>query len=675
MKKKGSLANAFIKSLLLGVVLPFVCILLFIFGQLYEDVRTDKADNYETIANMMSDNIEKVINQYVSVVEIAAMNDEVSNMRAEEAEPYLNQIILDSGGIWSHFLITDSEGIEIAHTDGAEHYGTSIADRAYYREPWNTGKTAVCEPTFSKSTGRRILAIGTPLTSDGKEVGVLVGFVRLEYVSEVLNTYEITENGYVFMLNSDGTLSAHPNEEIVLQQNWLKAEEGDTASMDAIAGMSMTQRSVVEAMTAGSRDVITGDDEVFAFAPVGQAGLSVCMVAPFNEAYAMVMNLAQVVMMGILLALVIGVVISIIMAKKVASPMAWIAEQTKQLANGNTKLIERKIGYRKTREVFELHESIAFLAECLESMLSKLDIESENMMDIVGEIAVQVGESNENASETSATMQELAASMEEVSATTENLNHAADHMLQAMNEIVKEAGEQSVLVRNRQQRASQSEEMAETGKTTTNEMVISISTMLEESIENSKKADQIESLTGEILNISSQTNLLALNASIEAARAGEAGKGFAVVADEIRNLAEHSKETANHIQMISGVVIQAVQRLADDSARMLQFINETVLKDYDKFADVGRYYHEDLTHLEAVLVDFAAKAEEQQGTMATMHEGIAGITDAVEESTKGVISVAEGTTRLVSNLGNIQEEVQDNKRIADELRREVDRFR
>ena len=57
--------------------------------------------------------------------------------------------------------------------------------------------------------------------------------------------------------------------------------------------------------------------------------------------------------------------------------------------------------------------------------------------------------------------------------------------------------------------------------------------VLNQAIEESNSIDQIDALTGEILNIADQTNLLALNASIEAARAGEVGKGFAVVADEI----------------------------------------------------------------------------------------------------------------------------------------------
>ena len=106
------------------------------------------------------------------------------------------------------------------HTEGKEGHGYSIAQEDTFQQPWKTKKTYVSEPQISVSTGRAVLGIGTPIFRDGKEVGVLIGFLRLEAVSDILNN-KVTDHGYAFMTNSDGTISAHPKAEIVLIKNFM----------------------------------------------------------------------------------------------------------------------------------------------------------------------------------------------------------------------------------------------------------------------------------------------------------------------------------------------------------------------------------------------------------------------------------------------------------------------
>lgn len=116
MKKTNNMRRAILKNLIVGLLVPFVIILLFISLQIYKDVETDKEDAYLDMIQMMSDNMNEMIHQYVAVVEVAANNEKVTSMDADVAEKYLNEIITESRDVWCHFLITDSEGTEIAHT-------------------------------------------------------------------------------------------------------------------------------------------------------------------------------------------------------------------------------------------------------------------------------------------------------------------------------------------------------------------------------------------------------------------------------------------------------------------------------------------------------------------------------------------------------------------------------
>lgn len=675
MKRKQKLKTAFIKRLLCGLVLPLLLLLTVITVRVYGNVRSDKAESYSIIAKTTADNMSEVIQKYASVVKIAATNDVVIAMKADAAEPYLQQIIKDSGNVWSHFLIADCVGIETAHTDGKSYHGKSIADRDYFSEPWDTGTTVICEPEYSKTTGGRILAIGTPIFENNVKTGVLVGFVRLEYVSYIMNQNNVTENSCEFMLNSDGTLSAHPDDSIVLKQNWGNPPEDDKVSIDALSRMTATQKKAIAAMMNQETGVITGEKYVYAYTPVPGSKMSLCIVAPYKEAYAIIYEVFSLIFATILLAIIIGIVMSVLLAHGVSVPFQWVGEQLYQLAKGNTVIKECKTGYENTKEIYTLKESIYFLAESLESMLSTLDQESGNMTNTAKAISDLVNSSHENANETSNSMEALAASMEQISATTASINDSAVQIVETISEIAEKAAEGSTFAQESQVRAGENEQNALNGKESTSQMLTEMRQILTESIQNSRKAEQISALTDDIFTIAEQTNLLALNATIEAARAGDRGKGFAVVASEIRNLAERSKISANHIQTISASVIDAVTHLADDSEKMLQFIDTTILGDYERFEEVAGQYRSDSTHLDNILDEFTAKAVALKEVMSDLQNGTSEISCAIEINTTEIVRVTEATELLVSNTEDIQKEANDNHRISDLLSSEVRKFR
>lgn len=670
-KKNGRMSGALLLRLVGGLLVPFMAVLLFISMQTYHGVREDKAQAYATLIAVVSQNMEATLAQFGETVEIAAQNDAVGAMGFIAGEKYLNSVIEKSEGVWSHFVMLDKTGKIVGHTAGMNYRTGTAVEEGYFTESWSGEKTVFCEPTVWE--GKNVIAIGTPVYRNYQKVGVLVGFAHLEDVTSILEEIKITDNSYFFMLNSDGTVSAHPDTSYVLKQNWVSPM--DEASKQTVNGMTQTQRSAISFMMGRQTGIVTGEDYVFVYAPVEGTDMVLCMVSPFLEAYAIIPKLFTSITMSVLLMLVLGIVISLALAKSITDPFAWIGEQLNQLAKGQTQIAEKKMGYKNTQEMSKLREAVYFLASSLESMLSKMEQESDAMMGIVEKISGLADECNESANETSAAMEEMSASMEEISATTLEINSSANRTMETIVEIANSAEKGSRFANESQVRAVETEKLATVGRENTTGMINEIRTMLVESIENSKKAELIKELTADILTIAGQTNLLALNASIEAARAGEAGRGFAVVAEEIRQLAERSKESANHIQTISQGVIGAVERLAEDSEKMLQFVDDVVIDDYDKFVDATHQYRKDATHLEEILKDFAGKADNLEEVMNSLQNGTNEIAVAIENSTKDIVGVTELAMNQLHNMGEITGQIGDNQRIANELRAEVDKFR
>ena len=188
------------------------------------------------------------------------------------------------------------------------------------------------------------------------------------------------------------------------------------------------------------------------------------------------------------------------------------------------------------------------------------------------------------------------------------------------------------------------------------------------------KAKEVEQIAGMILNISSQTNLLALNASIEAARAGDAGKGFSVVASEISQLSDSSRDTATNIQTINTLVIETVHELTDHANDLVNYIQETILPDYDSFVNAGVQYNEDANHINEIVNKFHVMSDELRIKTENVQEYAESISNSVLESSEGINNAATNTENLSFEISNISNKILENKEVANSLSQEAEKF-
>lgn len=383
----------------------------------------------------------------------------------------------------------------------------------------------------------------------------------------------------------------------------------------------------------------------------------------------------SVIFIAIAVAAFAGVIVVVISA--VVKPLQ---KQTKELSAIIDEIeagqgdLTRRVTVKSNDEIGQSGQGINHFIETLQNIMSKI-ITNSNVLDgVVGNVASSVASSSDSANDISAIMQELSATMEEVSATT---NTVSQHTESAEQKVQAVADQTIVMTQYAQEmkvRATEMERKAAENMNNTNAMIGEITNEMNVALENSKSVEKVEQLTDDILSISSQTNLLALNASIEAARAGEAGKGFAVVADEIRQLADSSRETANNIQTINEQVIQAVQGLVDASKKIITYINENILPDYQLFVQNGQQYNADATHIDTTMAEYSENAQDILDNMKDITEAIEGISRAVEESANGVTDAAVNVDSLVQSMSTVNGQMEENSTVARNLKEESAAF-
>lgn len=555
--------------------------------------------------------------------------------------------------------MTKVEGLYVGTTTGAFYTSSDRPTAADYdprKRPWyqeaeaNPGKTIVTPPYLSSSTQAMTVTVAKR-TDDGS--GVVGLDINLASLIDIASNIKIGENGYAFIVASDGTYISHPT---------IKAGETDDLSKQIIADNKPT--------------------DTFSYTNNGQAE-QLSYTTSALTGWKLVGNFYQSEIDSKVRPLLIQTVIVLIIALVIGGIVVW--------------LITRSISRRMNRIVTVAHAiSQGDLTQSVQDKskdeLGHLSTAFNEMNQSLGTL---VGSIQDTVSDVVSSSEQLTASSEQTSKATEQITSAIEqfsngsdrqnaHIGQSAGQLNQVSGWLNEVQQHSQsllQLSGTSNEMADTGdrlvRTTVGQMQ-----QIDQSVNDayrvinglSHKSTQIGDILKTINNIAQQTNLLSLNAAIEAARAGEAGKGFSVVAGEVKKLAEQSHESSGHIEKLLQDIIGEI----NDSLATFEQIHHSVedglqgvQQSADQFQQLKANAHQIATSLE----DMNTLVREVNSNAGEVARSVGEVSEISAQNAGNMHDIAASAEEQLASMEEISASAQSLAKLAEDLQKEIDHFK
>ncbi|WP_274308781.1 methyl-accepting chemotaxis protein [Solibacillus daqui] len=622
------------------VLLTFTCAVLGVssYYNSYNSLEVQIRDNLQSKAEDVSNYMEEFFKRTNIEVEGIAEQEVIRNMDFAEQKMYLNKRLAESDD-YLEFAIVDEKGVAHYLDDST----ADLADRSYIKAAF-AGETAMSDTIISRVTNEPVVMIATPIDTTTGEKALLLARIDGYFLSNILQDIVVGETGYVFLVNAEGTIQAHPNADYVKNQmNFIAEAEATgttTGEATAIQKIISVEEGFYEFKHSDGNNRFLGHHQL-------DNGWSIAVMAEENEMFVGLKQMRIILSAFTFGMLFIGFGFAFFVSNSISRPIRSVVKVSEFVGQGDFTHRPNERHLKRKDELGVLAHSLDQVVENMRTMITKVQTGSSNVnvasCDLMGDVenvadnAKIIAQSIEEvkrgavsqtqvAEESAATMGQLAIGIQQVAEVASTVSQHTDFIETKVHDGYS-AVRHSIAQMNAIQKGMEIE-------------LAVIHKLKQESLE-------IGLISKMITDISDQTNLLALNASIEAARAGEAGLGFAVVAGEVRKLSEQTAHSAAQIN----VLIQKVQQYTEEAVHAAESGEENVELGLQSINQLEQRFSE----IVDAVTHIATEIEELSGSAQEMSSNTEEVSASMEEMSASVTSSAGYVTDVaVSALGQLQ---------------------
>lgn len=618
------------------------------------------ADKYAEEINTWIENEKMLAGGTANSIEAAGKTDEdfiqsVLDTYAEGREELLN---LYCGTKDSAFIQSNREA-EIPD-------GYDPVQRGWYQTAAEEKTVIVTDPYWDVLTNQMCTTIAAPVYIENELAAVIGLDVTLGTVTDLTGSINFAEGVYGFLADSSGQYIAHKNKE------YEPTEENAVVVTDIMPGLQSLM-SGTESGVLKQKDY-DGSECYFAASVIKGSSWKLGVVVPTAN----VMNsLRTMIVVAVVIALVIIALVTVFMAGLIGRMLAPI-QMLKQFASGDfseNAVSEKMIPREYKNETEQIQTATAEVKQQIRSIILNTKEEAGNIGSIAEQTSSEMAVLTQGISDILQSVVQVMKQTTEARALTESIKKTGQEMGVLVEDVAKKAEEAARQSGDIMSRADKQHENSEKSGREAVELYQETKEELEKAIADSQRVRDIDSLTEEILSISSQTNLLALNASIEAARAGEAGKGFAVVADEIRELADNSRQAVDKIRLVTEDVVGNVSVLSESSKKLLVFMNDKVMGDYKGMTEVAGMYKQDAVFYSNISNDLGSACGRMSASMEGINESLRAITMLVGEISEYMQGVEKSAESSDENSGVVLSQIEELFHLSELLNQTVASFK